>query len=280
MNSDYYKILGISRSADEDEIKKAYRKLALKYHPDRNPGNRRSEEHFKKIAEAYAVLIDEKKRRDYDQLGQDNFHGHTGSGGGFQYRKEDIFQDMFRNPHSSDFFSELEKEFQRQGFRFNETFFNDLFTRKQGIFFGSIYFSNQAGGRLYTFGNKNSPEIRNFGRRAEDMVRPVAAAGLLKVIKGIRRALKGLSTFVSSPVSQLKSRKGRDLSYEIRISRKEAILGKEILFSFNRGTQVEKLVVRIPAGIENGTRLRLTGMGLRGGNKQEPGNLYLEIKVI
>jgi DnaJ-class molecular chaperone len=277
MNSDYYKILGISRSADGDEIKKAYRKLALKYHPDRNPGNRKSEEHFKKIAEAYAVLIDEKKRRDYDHLGKDDFQSHTG--GGFQYRKEDIFQDMFRNPRSSDFFSELEKEFQRQGFRFNESFFNDLFTRKQNIFFGSIYFSNQAGSRIYTFGNKNSPEVRNFGRRAEDIVRPVAATGLLKAIKGIRRVLKGLSTFVSSPVSQLKFRKGRDLSYEIRISRKEALLGKEILFSFNRGTQVERLVIRIPAGIENGTRLRLAGMGIKGGKNQEAGNLYLEVKV-
>ena len=91
--------------------------------------------------------------------------------------------------------------------------------------------------------------------------------------------MKGLSTFVSSPVSQLKFRKGRDLSYEIRISRKEALLGKEILFSFNRGTQVERLVIRIPAGIENGTRLRLAGMGIKGGKNQEAGNLYLEVKV-
>lgn len=72
---DYYEILGLSRSAGADEIKKAYRKLALKYHPDRNPGNKEAEDHFKEAAEAYEVLGDPEKRRRYDQYGHEGVRG-------------------------------------------------------------------------------------------------------------------------------------------------------------------------------------------------------------
>lgn len=72
---DYYEVLGVSRSASEDEIKKAYRQLALKFHPDRNPGNKEAEEKFKEAAEAYEVLSDAEKRRRYDQLGHDGLRG-------------------------------------------------------------------------------------------------------------------------------------------------------------------------------------------------------------
>lgn len=85
---DYYEILGVDRNAPEDEIKKAYRKLALKYHPDRNPGDKDAEDRFKEAAEAYEVLHDQDKRRIYDQYGHDGLNGAGFSGfGGF----EDIF---------------------------------------------------------------------------------------------------------------------------------------------------------------------------------------------
>ena len=71
---DYYEVLGVSRNASEDDIKKAYRKLALKFHPDRNKGDKEAEERFKEINEAYAVLSDTEKRQQYDTFGAEGFH--------------------------------------------------------------------------------------------------------------------------------------------------------------------------------------------------------------
>ena len=81
---DYYKLLGVEKSASPEEIKKAYRKLALKYHPDRNKGNKEAEEQFKKISEAYAVLSDKEKRQQYDTVGSAGFQQ--------RYSQEDIFR--------------------------------------------------------------------------------------------------------------------------------------------------------------------------------------------
>ncbi|MBZ0515894.1 DnaJ domain-containing protein, partial [Clostridioides difficile] len=72
---DYYEVLGISKGAEAQEIKKAYRKLAMKYHPDRNPGDKEAEEKFKEINEAYEVLSDDTKRKTYDQFGHDGLNG-------------------------------------------------------------------------------------------------------------------------------------------------------------------------------------------------------------
>src|SRR5674536_318971 len=87
MAEDYYQVLGVDKKASADEIKKAYRKLALKWHPDKNPNNKSAEEKFKKISEAYAVLSNKEKRQQYDQFGSaDQFRQ--------QYSQEDIFRDF------------------------------------------------------------------------------------------------------------------------------------------------------------------------------------------
>jgi molecular chaperone DnaJ len=90
---DYYEVLGVDKSASEDDIKKAYRKLAIKYHPDRNPGNKEAEEKFKEAAEAYDVLHDAQKRQQYDQFGFDAPSGGFGGGfsGGGGFSMDDIF---------------------------------------------------------------------------------------------------------------------------------------------------------------------------------------------
>lgn len=87
---DYYEVLGVSKTATDDEIKKAYRKIAIKYHPDRNPGNKEAEEKFKEAAEAYDVLHDQQKRQQYDQFGFNAPGGGFGDGGGFS-SMDDIF---------------------------------------------------------------------------------------------------------------------------------------------------------------------------------------------
>ena len=95
---DYYEVLGVSKGTTKDEIKKAYRRLAIKYHPDKNPGDRPAEEKFKEATEAYEVLADEKKRQAYDQFGFAGVEG-LGTGGAHDYSGvfrdfEDIFGDF------------------------------------------------------------------------------------------------------------------------------------------------------------------------------------------
>ena len=91
---DYYEVLGVSKGASDEEIKKAYRKLAKKYHPDMNPGDKEAEVKFKEASEAYAVLSDPDKRRQYDQFGHAAFEGGAGGGaggfGGFDFNGADM----------------------------------------------------------------------------------------------------------------------------------------------------------------------------------------------
>ncbi|GAB4338590.1 MAG: molecular chaperone DnaJ [Calditrichia bacterium] len=93
---DYYEILGVAKTATKEEIKGAYRKLAMKYHPDRNPGDKEAEEKFKEVAEAYDVLSDEKKRATYDRFGHDGLRGGAGfGGGGGMHDPFDLFREVF-----------------------------------------------------------------------------------------------------------------------------------------------------------------------------------------
>jgi curved DNA-binding protein len=129
-NKDYYGTLGLNRNANQEEIKKAYRRLALKYHPDRNPKDSEAEEIFKDIGEAYAVLNDPEKRKTYDRFGSDQFWR--------RYRPEDIFggfgfKDLFRE---FDLRDEMSHQFfcgargrgcgQRRGRFFRKRFFQEL----------------------------------------------------------------------------------------------------------------------------------------------------------
>ena len=90
MKEDYYEILGVSKSASANEIKKAYRKKAIQFHPDKNPGDTKAEQEFKKAAEAYEILSDQQKREQYDRFGHAAFEGGQGFGGGGM-NMEDIF---------------------------------------------------------------------------------------------------------------------------------------------------------------------------------------------
>ena len=108
---DYYEVLGVSKDADDATIKKAYRQLAKKYHPDMNPGDKEAEKKFKEASEAYAVLSDADKRRQYDQFGHAAFEGGAGGAGGFGGGFNgadfgdifgDIFGDLFGGPRDAE----------------------------------------------------------------------------------------------------------------------------------------------------------------------------------
>ncbi len=103
---DYYEVLGVSKTASQDEIKKAYRQLAKKYHPDMNPGDKEAENKFKEASEAYAVLSDETKRKQYDQFGHAAFYGAAGGGGGFNYQNMNV-DDILRGFGFGDIFGDL-----------------------------------------------------------------------------------------------------------------------------------------------------------------------------
>lgn len=193
---DYYAVLGLKKGASPEAIKKAFRKLAVKYHPDKNPGDKKAEDHFKEINEAYAVLSDPEKKSQYDQYGSAGFHQ--------RYSQEDIF----RGFNAGDIFRE---------FNLGS---DDVFSR---IFGGGGGF-RQGGGRSM-------------------------------------------------------SRKGGDFELELAISFLEAFAGGEKRVTFSREGQKEELSVKIPAGIESGARLRLTGKGGAGIGGGASGDLYLNIVV-
>ncbi len=290
---DYYAILGVAPSASEEEIRKAYRRLALEYHPDRNPDDAGAEDKFKEISEAYAVLMDKQKRAQYDHLRQAGFDQRQA--GGFSYTQEEIFRDIFQNPQARDIFAELQREFERVGIRFDDKFFNNLFFGRGGIFFGGMIFG--PGGARWSFGNRSRQNVR--GRRpgaAVDERTPGRAAGESLLAKAGRRLLGYLlspppqpppSAALDAPpkhgVKNIDAAKAaapeRDVKFKLVISRDEATQGAEKRVAFERHGAMERLDVKIPAGVKTGTKVRLAGKGLPATNSSPAGDLYLVLDV-
>lgn len=237
---DYYKILGVPENASQADIKKAFRKLAFKYHPDTNPGNEReAAERFKEISEAYGVLGDENKRRQYDRSGKGQFAG--------AYSQEDIFRQTFSNRAT---YEDLERMFAQAGLRFDADFLNNMFFGGRGF----AYRAYPANANVSTY--KPGWLERQFSKAASGMSRFV-----LKRLFGIK---------VEPPVVV-------DKHVEIKISRREAEKGGEKKISYKRDGRKKKLVVKIPAGIKSGTKIRLQGMGDK--KDQKSGDLYLHVRV-
>lgn len=267
---DYYKILGINSGATQEEIKQAYRKLALRCHPDRNPGDPHAEEQFKDISEAYGVLMDREKRRLYDSE-------ETRFAGAYQYRQEDIFRDMFRNPDAQDLFRELSKEFEKYGVRFDQRFVNRVFFGGKGIFFGGIFFGGPiGGGPLFSQGFDRPLFFRRETRR-RTIHRDKEGSLQEGILSRLGRKIETL--LLGAGPKAIPTGKSLDMEYHLTLTRSEASSGSKIRIAYERGKASEKLNVTIPAGTKSGSRLRLKGKGMPNPTGGPPGDLYLHIKI-
>jgi len=248
---DYYEILGVPRSADTAELKKAYRKLALKYHPDRNPGDQKAEESFKEASEAYEILSDPQKKAQYDQFGHVSNSFGGGSGNPFQGTGfGDIFGDVF-----SEFFGGSSRQSGSRGqpgadltYNMDLTFEQAAFGYSTELVIPRMELCDACGGS----GAKSSKDIE---------VCPVCNGS------GQQRIQQGFFS-VSTTCSQCRGN-GK-------------IIRNPCPRCSGRGrTNVKKkLKVNIPAGIDTGARVKLTGEGEAGSDGGRRGNLYLIINVL
>lgn len=264
---DYYRILGIPPGASEEEVKRAYRQLALKYHPDRNPGDLAAEERFKEVSEAYAVLADPEKRRAYEgaRAAGPQARGRPG----FGYSQEDILRDLFSGLRANPFFADLMEEFLRAGVRADERFFTQTFLGGRSVVFGGIFVAGPWGWRRITFGPGRRAEVP--GTEAE----PAATqGGLLRALgRMLLGALRGLLGRAALPAG-----KDGDLTRDLPLTDAEAAAGGVKRVSLSREGEVEEVLVTIPRGVRSGTRLRLKGKG-RPGPDGRPGDLYLRVTI-
>lgn len=251
----------MSEGASEDEIKKAFRRLALLHHPDRNPGNEKeAEAKFKEINEAYGIVGDEKRRKEYDYFRKSPFP-RAGSPAGASYEQEQVFRNSFSDPA---FMADLGRMFRDAGLRFDPEFVDNVFGGKGGF---TVHVYGWPGS---TAGQAASPKTAS--RAAPSIDLPRRKPGLAESFAGwfTRLVFKRLFGLDMMPP------RGRDLKTKVVVSRSEAAQGVEKELCYNRGKLVKRLMVKIPAGIKGGTQIRLKGMGMEG---QAPGDLYVIVKV-
>ncbi|SDO62795.1 DnaJ domain-containing protein [Desulforhopalus singaporensis] len=257
---DYYQILGVSPNCTDEEIRSNYRKLAMRFHPDRNPDDPTAEERFKEVAEAYGVLTDPVKRREYNACRQNG----TTYSSGFSYSQEDILRDLFQDPRFQQMFSGLLREFQKSGFRHNSHFIRkSFFGGKGSMFLGGIFLIGSLAGPLLTGSAKK---------------RLTHQGGVLKSISNKVGNLlgghkKNHGRTENNSASHLKE---YDITYHTPLSVVELTHGKtvQILVYGEHGEQTLK--VRIPPGSKAGQKLRLKGKGRPGPYGR--GDLYLKLE--
>ena len=254
MARDYYEILGVSRDADSSSIKKAYRKLALKYHPDQNPGDKVAEEKFKEAARAYEVLSDSQKRARYNQFGEAGVNGASGASSGFQDVNDifgafgDIFSDFFGGSSTA---GTRGRRSSHAGADLRYTLDVKIKDVLKGIEQQISYDYEED---CHTCGGKGSA--------------PGSSPETCQVCGGRGQVVRQQGFFQMATPCHSCGGKG-----QIIIKPCKTCSGR------GRKSVKKKLKVQVPAGVENGTQLRLSGEG-EGGYKGGPyGDLYVVIRL-
>ncbi len=273
---DYYKILGVERSASADAIRKAYRKLAMKYHPDQNPGNKAAEERFKELNEAYQVLSDDQKRARYDQLGSaySNWQGRGAPGnfdwgqwtGGQRVNMDDL-NDLFGGG-GGDVFSD---------------FFRSIFGGAGGA-------SPRTSGRVRPATGYQQPvsislneafhgttrQLQTESRRMEVKIPPGVKTGSKVRVAGAGPEGNDLYLIIEVTDDPRFERDGDDLKTIASVDAYTAMLGGEAEVE----TMAGKVKLSIPAGTQPEQVFRLAGRGMpRLKNRNEKGDLFVKLKV-
>lgn len=272
---DYYKILGVERGADDKAIKRAYRRLAVKYHPDKNPGDRRAEERFKEINEAYEVLGDPSKRAKYDRLGASyEAWQRQGAPGGFDWA-----QWMGGAPG---------------GVRVEMADLEGLFGGGFSDFFEAIFgggFAGAASGRgrdleqrvaisLEEAYHGTRRQVRRDGRSLDVKIPPGARSGTRVRVAGQGEGGRGgagdLYLLIDVADDARFRRDGDDLHVEIEVDLFTAVLGGEVRVP----TLAGPVVLKIPPGSQPGQTFRLKGRGMpRLSRPSQKGDLYARLRV-
>jgi len=274
---DYYSILNVSQSSSLEEIKKSFRKLALELHPDHNPNDPESEERFKEITEAYGVLSDPLKKKEYDRFRADIFAGRTTGSSNFRYSQEDIFASMFRGENAREIFEELNREFSRSGFRSGNTFFQTLFFGGAVDGLGRILrmvpgpigrigmglkLAQVVGSSLYALHKMKQQKQAQSGPASS--VPPKTGNPLLDGIKGMLEKKEP-------------NKSSLDMDFCLSIPPVEALNGTRKKISYQVDGKTEQLMVRIPPNFPSGGKLRIRDKGKTLEGKR--GDLILSIHV-
>ena len=256
---DYYEVLGIDKKADAGTIKKAYRKLAKKYHPDTNSGDAQAEQRFKEVTEAYTVLSDPEKRKLYDRFGHAAFEG--GAEDPNTYRSSGGFYG------GSGPFGQTDGRYRE--YHFEGSSMDDIF----GDIFGDMFGKNGSGGAGENGYGRSGFGGSGFGRNG------FGGSGFTGGGFGSRfsRAGGDSTQFYGEEAGS----RGSDLQSEISVTFAEAAFGcdKRIRLQSPDGKGTQSLQVHIPAGIDEGKCVRLRGKG-RMGAGGEPGDLLLKIHIM
>jgi molecular chaperone DnaJ len=256
---DYYEVLGVSKSTSADEIKKAYRKLALKYHPDRNKGDKASESKFKEASEAYHVLSDKGRRTNYDQFGHAAFEGASGRGGFSNFDFSNIFSDIFGG--GGDPFDDLFEGFGGSRGRRKSSDFRGADLRYDL----SISLEDAYNGKKQeiNFSSSDKCEICN-GSGAEPGSKPISCSTCGG--QGQVRSNQGFFTIQQTCPDCAGS--GEQISDPCKECRG---IGKK--------QNKKKIFTNVPKGVDDGTRIRLSGKGEAGIKGGGNGDLYIFVSL-